>query len=168
MTRRVESLRREFGHASISPVGILRSEFSRWLLLSLAVAAFGVLGIMRAPSTDTATVGDIAGFGFRMDGKQCYLTVTYTVRGSSFRFQSSHEQRWCDYQPLYRQEGSVVVYYDSTNPETATLTPRGTTPMAAVIIGLTGVAACCALQMRRSRRRSELQRPSAVSAVPTL
>ena len=144
---------------------ILQSEVGRWLLLCLAVAAFGVIGIVRTPSTDATTVGDIAGFGFRMDGKQCYLTVTYTVRGAPFRFQSSHEQRWCDYQPLYRQHGSVVVYYDSSNPGTATLTPRGRTPMAAVVVGLTGVVACCVVQVRRSRRRSELQQSSANGAV---
>jgi hypothetical protein len=102
---------------------------SPWLLLSLAAAAFGVVGVLRAPSTDAATVDDIAGFGYRMDGKQCYLTLTYTVRGASYRFQSSDEQRWCDYQPLYRQHGSVIVYYDSSNPNGDTHATR-TNPSA--------------------------------------
>lgn len=144
---------------------VLRSEIGRWLLVSLAVAAFGVVGILRAPGTYASTIGDIAGFGFRMDGKQCYLTVTYTVDGETFRFQSPHEQRWCDYQPLYGQHGSVVVYYDSSDPGTATLTPRGTTPTAAVAIGLTGVAACCIVRIRRSRRRTAPRQPPAARAV---
>ncbi len=147
---------------------ILRSEFSRWLLLSLAVVAFGVLSILRVPSTDASTVGDIAGYGFRMDGKECYLTVTYTVRGEAFRFQSSHEQRWCDYQPLYRRHGSVVVYYDSANPETATLTPRGAAPTAAVTIGLVGVAACCFYRIRGPRQRSGPEQSTPLSADATL
>lgn len=149
-------------------MSILRSEFSRWLLLSLAVVAFGVVGILRVPSTDTSTVGDIAGFGFRMDGKACYLTVTYSVRGTPFRFQSPHEQRWCDYQPLYRRHGSVVVYYDSTNPETATLVPRGAAPVAAVAIGLAGVAACCLFRVRRPRQRTGPEQPTSLSATATL
>jgi hypothetical protein len=148
-------------------VRFVRSEFSRWLLLSLAVVAFGIVGIVRAPGTDSSTVGDIAGFGFRMDGKQCYLTVTYTVDGAPFRFQTSHEQRWCAYQPLYRQDGSVIVYYNSSDPGTATLTPGGSAPMAAVLTGLTGFAACCIVRMWWSRRRTESpRRPASTAATP--
>lgn len=141
------------------------SEFSRWLLISLAVAAFGVFGVLRVPSTDASTVGEIAGFGFRLDGKQCYVSVSYTVRGTPFRYQSPHEKGWCDYQTLYRQHGSVVVYYDSASPETATLTPRGATPMVAVIIGLLGVGTCCIVRLRRPRQRTAAAEPSSVTAV---
>lgn len=136
---------------------VLRAEFTRWLVLSLAVAAFGVVGLLRAPSTDASTLGEVAGFGFRLDGEQCYLTVAYTVGDEEFRWQSSHEQRWCDYQPLYRQQGSVVVYYDSASPGTATLDPRGTAPMTALILGTTGVVVCGAAWLRRSRRRLDPQ-----------
>lgn len=147
---------------------ILRSELGRWLLLSLAVAVFGALALLRVPSTDASTVGHIAGFGFRLDGKKCYLSVTYTVQGTPFRLQSPHERRWCDYQPLYRQDGSVVVYYRSSDPGTATLTPRGATPVAAVAIGLAGAAACCVVRMRRPRQRTAPQKPASVSADPSL
>jgi hypothetical protein len=131
---------------------LLRSELVRWLLLSLAILAFGVFGIVRVPSTDAATTGKIAGFGFRLDGKECYLTVAYAVEGTAFRFDSSHDDRWCDYQDLYRRDGDVVVYYDSTDPGTATLMPRGGLPMAAAAIGLVGLGACGAQGVRRIRR----------------
>ncbi|WP_182523533.1 DUF3592 domain-containing protein [Nocardioides dongkuii] len=146
---------------------ILRSEFFRWLLLSLAVAAFGVVGILRVPSTDASTVGDVAGFGFRLDGQQCYLTVTYKVRGTSYRFQSPRGQEWCGYEPLYRRDGSVVVYYDSSDPGTATLTPRGATPMVAVVLGLVTAAACCVLRLGRPRRRTVLPHATTVTATTT-
>jgi hypothetical protein len=124
------------------------------LLLSLAVVVFGVVGILRVPSTDASTVGDIAGFGFRLDGKECYFNVAYTVHGTRFAMKSPHGQRWCGYQPLFRHQGSVVVYYDSSHPETATLAPRGRTPVAAVVIGLAGVVACGFFRMRRPRQRA--------------
>ena len=34
----------------------LRSELVRWLLLSLAILAFGVIGIVRLPGTDASTL----------------------------------------------------------------------------------------------------------------
>lgn len=144
------------------PVVLLRSELVRWLLLSLAILAFGVIGIVRAPSTDASTTGKIAGFGFRLDGKQCYLTVAYTVEGSDFRFDSSHDDRWCAYQGLYRRDSDVVVYYDSSDPGTATLTPRGALPMASVAIGLVGLGACGAYRAKRQRRN---ERPASVGVV---
>lgn len=131
---------------------ILRSELMRWLLVSVAFLAFGVVGILRTPSTDAATLGKVAGFGFRLDGRECYLTVAYTVDGKTFHFQSSRDGRWCDFQPLYRQEGSVMVYYDSSDHEMATLTPRGELPMTSVLIGLVGVGACCVFRVRRPSR----------------
>ena len=143
---------------------ILRSGVMRWLLVSLAVLAFGVVGILRTPSTDASTPGDVSGFGFRLDGKECYLTVAYTVDGTRFHVQSPHERRWCDYQPLYRHGGSVIVYYDSSEHGTATLTPRGVVPMTSVLIGLAGVGACGACRLRRpgrSARRADRQ------AIPT-
>ena len=129
----------------------LRSELVRWLLVSLAILAFGVIGIVRVPSTDASTLGKIAGFGFRLDGKECYLTVAYTVESADLRFNSSHDGRWCAYRDAYRRETYVPVYYDSSNPDRATLTPRGTLPMASVAIGLVGLAVCGACCVRRSR-----------------
>ncbi|WP_028642218.1 hypothetical protein [Nocardioides sp. URHA0020] len=167
----LKALSHDCRHARIWPVStlrsVLRSEFGRWLLLSLAVVAFGAVGILRVPSTDASTAGDITGFGFRMDGKECYFNVAYTVHGAQFHMKSPHGQRWCDYQPLFRRESSVVVYYDSSHPETATLTPRGRTPVAAVAIGLAGVVACCFFRMRRPRQRTALEQSASHSGIPT-
>lgn len=41
-----------------------------------------MVGILRTPSTDASTLGDIAGYGFRLDGEECYLAVAYTVEGT--------------------------------------------------------------------------------------
>lgn len=167
----LKPLPHEVRHASIWPVSILRSvwrsEFRRWVLLSLAVVAFGAVGILRVPSTDASTAGDITGFGFRMDGKECYFNVAYTVHGVQFHMKSPHGERWCDYQPLFRSESSVLVYYDSSHPETATLTPRGPAPVSAVVFGLAGVVACCFLRIRRPRQRTPLEKSAPRSRVPT-
>jgi hypothetical protein len=138
----------------------------RWLLVSLALLAFGVVGILRTPSTNESTLGTVAGFGFRMDGEECYLTVAYTVEGERFHFQSPHESRWCDYQPLYRQAGSIMVFYDSSDHGTATLTPRGDLPMTSTLIGLAGLGACCVYRVRRPRRSG--RPPQSASPSPTL
>lgn len=131
---------------------LLRSELVRWLLVSLAILGFGVIGIVRVPSTDASTLGKIAGFGFRLDSQECYLAVNYTARGTDFRFNSSHDRRWCAYRDVYRRDSYVPVFYDSSNPDRATLIPRGPLPMASVAIGLVGLAVCGAYSVRRSRR----------------
>lgn len=82
----------------------------------------------------------------------CYLTVAYTVEGADLRFNSSHGGRWCAYRDAYRRDTYVPVYYGSSNPDRATLAPRGTLPMASVAIGLVGLATCGAYCVRRSRR----------------
>ena len=113
---------------------------------------FGVVGMQRTPSTDASTLGDVAGYGFRLDGEECYLTVAYTVEGTRFRFSLPMTGDGATTGPLYRHQGSVIVYYDSSDPGTATLTPRGVLPMTSVLIGLVGVGACGVYRGRRPHR----------------
>ncbi len=134
----------------------LKSEPARWLLISLAVFLFGLFSILRTPSTDATTVGEVSGIGAQLDGSGCYLTVKYTVDENSFHTQTSQEEKWCDFRSRIlfgKTELVIVVHYDSSAPETATLTPRGRLPAAATVLGAAGVLVCGNQLLRRRAKQ---------------
>ncbi len=110
------------------------------LAFGLLVLALGIVDFVGVPSTDSSATGTVVARGFRLDGSECYLTAAYTVDGTRFRVDSSRDKRWCD----FRHDDSIPVHYDSADPGTATLTPRGGRQVGLVALGLLGVAGAVA------------------------
>lgn len=148
---------------------VVRSAVARWLLVSVAILGLGVFGMVRTPGNAHSTWGEVVGFGFKLDGSGCYLTVSYAVDDTPLRFRTPRHERWCGYSPAERPRGTtpVLVYYDASDPGTATLTPRGSAPTAATFVGLAGVGGV-GLHLLRRRRRSHEASPGrlAVHAAP--
>lgn len=138
---------------------VLRSDVGRWALVALAVTVLGIVGVVRTPGPETSVMGRVAGFGFKLDGSACYLTVAYAADGRDRHFRTPSEQRWCGYSPRTQRTSRslpVLVFYDPADPDDATLTPRGRGPAltaAAGLAGLAGLAVCGVWAGRRNRRR---------------
>lgn len=135
----------------------LRSALFPWLAISSAVLLFGIFAFLRVPSTDATTVGQLTGFGAKLDNSKCYLSVSYTVDGVKSHLETPQEKKWCGYAPLLkrRTKTPLVVHYDSAKPTEATLTPRGRLPSAAIVGGLAGVLLAGTQMALRRRRRSD-------------
>lgn len=149
---------------------MLRSDVGRWALVALVVAILGIVGVVRTPGPDTSVMGRVAGFGFKLDGSACYLTVAYTVDGRDLHLRTPSEQRWCGYSPRKQRSSRsvpVLVFYDPDDPDDATLTPRGRGPAMTVAAGLAGLAACGLWAGRRNRRQQREEQEPEVSAPST-
>lgn len=138
---------------------VLRSATRRWLVLGLAFLALGIIATLRVPSTDATTTGHVVARGFRLDGSECYLTASYSVDSIDYRVDSSRHERWCG----YRHDDPIEVHYDSSDPDNATLTPRGGLPTGMIVLGVLGIAGACITATRSRRRRS--RRPAGQSGV---
>lgn len=137
---------------------IMRSEVARWALAFLAVLVLGAVG-MRTPGPESSVMGRVAGFGFKLSGDSCYLTVAYVVDGKDYRFRTPSEERWCGYsRRTMRSNGTlpVLVHYDSSDPARSTLTPRGPGPVVMISLGLAGLVACVVGAKRGRGRNTHL------------
>ncbi|GAA1478845.1 hypothetical protein GCM10009623_32910 [Nocardioides aestuarii] len=152
---------------------VLRSDVGRWALVSLAVVVLGIVGVVRTPGPDTSVMGRVAGFGFKLDGSACYLTVAYSVDGRDLHFRTPSERRWCGYNPRDRPRDRtvpVLVFYDVDDVDDvddATLTPRGRGPAVAIGAGLAGLTLCGFRAGRRNRRQRRKEPAAEVSGPST-
>lgn len=65
-----------------------RSALTMVLLGSLALVVVGLVVLVRVPGPDHHVPGEITGFGGKLDGSECYMNVSYTVDGQSFRMKT--------------------------------------------------------------------------------
>lgn len=128
------------------------------MLCSLALIVVGLALVLRVPDMDHHVSGRIGGFGWKMDGSECYMNVRYTVDGEKYRLKSSRDKRWCGYGDLHKiGKQYIPVYFDPATPEDGTLTPRGPWPKRAIALGVLGLLGCVIVAQRR--RRTERSSP---------
>lgn len=131
---------------------LIRSTLVRWAVGSLALTVVGLALVVRVPDMDHHVPGRVGGFGWKMDGSECYMNVSYTVDGQKFRITSSRDKRWCGYGGLHMiGKQYIPVYFEPATPEDGTLTPRGPWPMRSIALGGLGLLGCLVAARRRAR-----------------